>query len=275
MLVSTWGSLLFAIAVLLVHFTTQSILATVFLNVSWVAMVSGFSFVLYSRLYLLKPSKKQLNVVLAGIIVNAILFHGPVIISSVISNIHSSAAVIQTYDIASFTEVAFAVQETVLAGIYIYLFLQFTADSKADPDAKATLRLLISAECVILAADIVLNVLLYMKLYLPRVMIQALVSVIKLQIEFAILNSLIEFAQKKSQRLASSGWYTSSGLYTQVETPISPTSSLTLQTKRNTMEKSISTLSQPGSSRVQQNAVFHTREPAPSVAEMLNKDPEE
>jgi hypothetical protein len=268
MLVSTWGSLLFSIAVLLVHFSKQSILATIFLNVGWVAMVSGFSFVLYSRLHLLKPAKKTLNLVLACIIVNAVLFHGPVLIVSIISNIHSTAAVIQAYDVASFTEVAFAVQETVLAGMYIYLFIHFTADSKNDSDTRRTLRLLISAECVILTADIVLNVLLYMKLYLPRVMIQALISVVKLQIEFAILNSLVEFAQRKSQSLTSPSWYT------RIDTPKSPTSSLSLPSKRNVMEEAISTMSQPGSSRVQRHAALHAREPAYSFAEMLSKDPE-
>jgi hypothetical protein len=265
MLVCTWGSLFFAIAVLLVHFTEQSILGTIFLNAGWVAMVSGFSFVLYSRLHLLKPSRRTLNVVLACIIVNAILFHGPVLITSVISNIHSSAAVIHAYDIASFTEVAFAVQETVLAGLYIYLFIQFTADSKADPDTKGTLRLLISAEFVILTADIVLNVLLYLKLYLPRVMIQAFISVVKLQIEFAILNSLIEFAQKKSRSLTSPEWYT------RIETPKSPGSSLTSPSKRN-LEEGISTISQPGSSRIQQIAALHSGQPAYSFPEMLSKD---
>jgi hypothetical protein len=63
-------------------------LSTALLQVGWVTMVKDLSFVLYSRLHLLKPSKTTLRVVLALIIVDAFLFHGPVIISTIFGNVY-------------------------------------------------------------------------------------------------------------------------------------------------------------------------------------------
>jgi len=46
---SLWGLLPFSTATTLLHFTTEGVLSTVLLNIGWVAMVTGFSCVLYSR----------------------------------------------------------------------------------------------------------------------------------------------------------------------------------------------------------------------------------
>jgi hypothetical protein len=170
-------------------------------------MVTGFSFVLYSRLHLLNPSKTTLRVILAFIIVDAVLFHGPVIISTIVGNVHFTETASRVFDVASFTEIAFSVQETVLAGLYIYFFLNFTRDSRAEPETIKTLRLLVCAECVVLSVDVVLNVLLYEKLYLPRAMIQAFSSMLKLKIEFIVLNSLVDFSQSRSSQVALQSWH--------------------------------------------------------------------
>jgi hypothetical protein len=201
MLVSIWGTTLFSGAELLAHYSNHEIAATVLLNIGWVAMVTGFSFVLYSRLHLFKPRETILRAILACIIVDAILFHVPTIISTIIVNIRLTETSARVYEIISFTEIAFSVQETVLASLYIYFFLQYTADFKDDPQTKKTLRLFIAAECIVLSTDIVLNALLYTKVYLARIMIQAFMSVLKLKIEFIVLNSLVEYAQHKSHRL--------------------------------------------------------------------------
>jgi hypothetical protein len=98
------------------------------------------------------------------------------------------------------------VQETILVTLYVYYFLQYTTDSKEERATKVTLRLLVGAECVVLSTDIVLNVLLYKRLYLPRAMIQPFSSMLKLKIEFIVLNSLIKYAHCKSSRAAPPSW---------------------------------------------------------------------
>jgi hypothetical protein len=98
------------------------------------------------------------------------------------------------------------VQETVLVTLYVYYFLQYTTDSREERATKATLRLLVGAECAVLSTDIVLNVLLYKRLYLPRAMIQPFSSMLKLKIEFIVLNSLIKYAHCKASRAAPPSW---------------------------------------------------------------------
>jgi hypothetical protein len=199
--------MIFTTAELIEHYTQYSyILSTCLLNVGWVAMVTGFSFVLYSRLHLLGPSKTVLRLILSCIIVNAFLFHGPVVITTIYGDISFSRANLRAYEIASFTEIAFSVQETVIASLYIYFFLKYSADSRKEPETKAMLYLLIGAECMVLSTDIVLNVLLYMKIYLPRIIIQAFMSMLKLKIEFIVLNSLVEFAHTRSHRAVADVW---------------------------------------------------------------------
>jgi hypothetical protein len=87
--------MLFSAAGMLEQFTNQDILSTVLLNVGWVAMVTGFSCVLYSRLHLVNPGRRILRATLACIIVNAILFHGPVVVSTIASNIHFSVIAVR------------------------------------------------------------------------------------------------------------------------------------------------------------------------------------
>lgn len=63
-----------------------------------------------------------------------------------------------------------------------------------------TLWLLFSAELLVLATDITLNVLLIVQNYLARQMVQAFTEVLKLKIEFIVLNSLVEYSQSKAHR---------------------------------------------------------------------------
>lgn len=159
---------------------------------------------LYSRLHILKPRENILRAVLACIIVNAILFHGPTIASTIVVNVRRTKTANDVYEKISFTEIVFSIQETVLASRYIYFFLEYAADVRGDPQTKWMLRMLVGAEFMVLSCDVVLNTLLYTKFYLPRVMIQAFMSAVKLKIEFAVLNCLVEYAQHKSHRQLSS-----------------------------------------------------------------------
>jgi hypothetical protein len=115
------------------------------------------------------------------------------------------------YDIASFTEIAFSVQETVLVTLYVYYFAQYTAESREEDATKAILRLLIGAECVVLSTDIVVNVLLYEKSFLSRAMIQPFLSMLKLKIEFIVLNSLIKYAHHRASQATLPSWTSGTG----------------------------------------------------------------
>lgn len=93
-----------------------------------------------------------------------------------------------------------------IAALYIYLFVEFTKDSIREASTRKALLLLVLAECLILSTDIVLCVLLYLKYYLPRQMLQTWCSVLKLQIEFLILDWLQKFSQLRANRLDLGSW---------------------------------------------------------------------
>lgn len=169
-------------------------------------MVTGFALVLYSRLHLLKPSKLLLRIAMICIIADAILFHGSIVVITTMFNVSPSPLLVRIYRCVAYTELAFSVQEAVIAALYIYLFAEFTKDSIREASTRKALLLLVLAECVVLSTDIVLCVLLYLKYYLPRQMLQTWCSILKLQIEFLILNWLQKFSQLRANRLDLGSW---------------------------------------------------------------------
>lgn len=63
------------------------------------------------------------------------------------------------------------------------------------------------AEFVVFSTDIILNVLLYTELYLARALIQSFVVVLKLKIEFIILNSLRTYSKSKITQQGALEWH--------------------------------------------------------------------
>ena len=59
---------------------------------------------------------------------------------------------------------------------------------------------------MVLSTDILLCILLYLKYYLPRQMIQTWIALLKLQVEFVILNSLQKFSQRHANRVDLPVW---------------------------------------------------------------------
>jgi hypothetical protein len=205
-LVSLWGCLIFSIANILENFTDKKDVASALLNIGWIAMTTGFSFVLYSRLHLLHPDPRLLKAILILIIVNVFLFHIPVFVVTTLGNEHPTLAIYHVYHILSQTEVAFTVQELIITTTYIYLFVQFTKDLRQEPKTTMTLGLLLGSEVIVLAADVTLNVLLFTKIYLARQMTQAFIAALKRRIEFVVLNSLVDYSQIKSRRAETLSW---------------------------------------------------------------------
>lgn len=82
LLVSSGGILLVSIVSMLKMFGIwrNPMVSLVFQGIGWVAMVTGQAFVLYSRLHLVVASQRVLRGVLYMIIINAILFHTPIIV---------------------------------------------------------------------------------------------------------------------------------------------------------------------------------------------------
>jgi hypothetical protein len=206
-LISTWGTIIYAIGTILNDFTLHGVTSSALENIGWVLYTTGFAFVLYSRLYLLQPSPRVMKAFKVLIIIDAILFHTPTVVITTLYNQYPKSRIIQIGFIIAKFEIAFTIQEAMLTTLYIYLFIRFTKDHEDDTRTKYTLWLLLATELFVLVTDIILNVLLYMQIYLARQMIQAFAAALKLRIEFVVLNSLVKYSQNKASRESPLDWH--------------------------------------------------------------------
>ncbi|KAF2421087.1 hypothetical protein EJ08DRAFT_522801 [Tothia fuscella] len=206
MMIATWGTLSYSAAVLTTLLGNVPMAATILSNAGWIIMTTGFQFVLYSRLHLVNPGPKVLRTVLICIIVNAMLFHGIIIILAGVATVHPEAILERVFEAFSFTEIVFTVQEMVITTLYVYYFIQQTVETQGEPDTKRTLKLLIAAEVVVFVTDVILNLLLYKWRFLPRNMIQPFCTALKLKIEFVVLNSLVDYSKSISRSTALPRW---------------------------------------------------------------------
>jgi hypothetical protein len=166
-------------------------------------MVTGFSLVLYSRLHLLIRNSKLLRGLLFMVIINALLFHPPVIVGAAYTGPNKKLFL----RIAFSLEIVFALQEVGLAGLYVYSFIRFAKCAYKEAETRNVLVKLVLAEMVVFSTDVILYVLLYMQYYLPREAIHSFAYAIKLKIEFVVLNSLVQYSRRErtSQHLEIDG----------------------------------------------------------------------
>jgi hypothetical protein len=181
-------------------------IGTIVFGIGWPFMVTGFSFVLYSRLHLVVQSSNLLRCLLAIIVMDAILIQFPLFILSFIGA-PQYVAFLKVARFLSHFEIIFSVQEVIFSSLYIIFFLRFVnqGGSHGSKSLKRTLQLLITAELIIIVCDITVNILLYLNLYIPRKIILPFVYAIKLQIEFLVLNRLVGSRQNMDTRLHDDG----------------------------------------------------------------------
>jgi hypothetical protein len=161
-------------------------------------MVTGFALVLYSRLHIICHDRIILRSCLGVILTDTLLFHPPVIIGSTYNGVYKELIL----RIGFYLDVFFALQETGLAGLYVYFFIKFVKRSDQERETKSMFNKLVIAECVVFCIEAILLGLLWAPLYLPRESIPPFFYAIKLKLEFYILNLLVQYSQTR-HRLAN------------------------------------------------------------------------
>jgi hypothetical protein len=159
-------------------------------------MTTGFSIVLCSRLYLITQNPRALKILIYSIIGIDILVYIPTLVSTHIPDLNTGQRI---YKVAYRLEVIFAVQEVLLASLYIYFLIRFLRQGTSeDPRrVKKTLFFLCTAEAVIFVCDVVLLTLAYTDLLVAKFMVHSFMYAIKLEIEFLVLNRLVNFGQRR------------------------------------------------------------------------------
>jgi hypothetical protein len=199
-LVSTWGICLYAIGFLLkdIQASTPSSFYVTFIIVGWCSMVTGQSFVLYSRLHLVLRMPSRLRLVLIMIIVDAIICHVPICVMVYGANSSNSAPFLVPYSIYEKVQVTvFFIQELIISILYIFQTLKILRP-EGNIRGKSSRRVmthLIYVNVIIVVLDITILGLEYSGLYDIQTVYKGFVYSVKLKLEFSILNRLIELTR--------------------------------------------------------------------------------
>jgi hypothetical protein len=202
-LITTWGVTIHALGYVLKDCVPQAnwVIGTVFAEVGWVAMVTGFCIVLYSRLHLvtfmMRNQRLVLRIALTMIIIDAFLFHVPTIVFQFgMSDPHTHAKYLAYMGPMERVQVlAFSIQEIILSVIYIYGTMQMVKGS-FNPRIRTTVVYLIVIQVIVILCDVMTVALDYAQYFTLKAVIQSFVYAFKLQLEFVILNQLREVIEK-------------------------------------------------------------------------------
>ncbi len=196
LLISCYGCVLHSLGFLLKFFqiTTNNYLSVVIITIGWYAMVTGQAVVLYSRLHLVVREQKTLRMILAMIIVNAICFHIPTTVLTFGSNSHNPTPFTRAFSTMEKVQMTvFSVQEFIISGVYVYATLKLLRPVYHGRTRKVMMQL-IWINLIIVSMDVVLLAMEYTNYYYIEATLKSMVYSIKLKLEFAVLNQLMQLA---------------------------------------------------------------------------------
>jgi hypothetical protein len=173
--------------------------------VGWYCMVTGQSFVLYSRLHLVLRDRRTLKAIRWMIIIDAVIFHVPTTVLVFGSNgTISRQTFVSGYNVMEKIQMTgFCIQELIISGIYLWETRNILRTSKNNQTRKIMYQLLF-INVAIIPMDLGLVGLEYASLYILETSIKGLIYSIKLKLEFAILGKLVQFVNQAASVEASS-----------------------------------------------------------------------
>jgi len=177
------------------------VLVNIIFTIGRVSNVTGFSIVLWSRLHLLVHNRYYiLQTILAIIIFNSIAMHMPTIIFRfyMMSPQYRKQFVHPLEIMERVQQTVFALQETVISGLYIYYASRFLRSAFAPPRRKVVaLRLLIAVQVATILMDGGLTIFDYISLYTLKCAVHPFVYAVKLKMEFIVLNQLLAIVKDR------------------------------------------------------------------------------
>lgn len=207
LVVATCGIIPYTIGMEVMFFDPSAKLTALIINnIGWITMVVGQSVVLYSRLGIVLGNQTSRILIFTKwmIIVDAIIFY--TLATTIVFGMHYSSD-------PNFSEgyiyverlqmTGFCIQEFIISGLYIWKTLDILQAGEKK-QARRTLWQLFVVNVVIVALDIALLVLEYLSLASIEIAFKALAYSVKLKMEFAILNKLVESSSLAQRRMSVS-----------------------------------------------------------------------
>lgn len=216
---SIWGIAIHSVAFILKLYGVVTIyqITVTLITIGWYTMVTGQSLVLYSRLHLIVQEPKVIRAVLIMIIFNAVTMHFPTTVLTYGSNSPEWRRFIDGFRVMEKLQMTvFCVQELIISGIYIWATVRFLRPVYRRHIRSVMLQLLWINVAIILM-DIGMLTMEYLGKYFLEAVMKGAIYSVKLKLEFAVLNQLMQIAssskkqaimpgdsQKSSNRRASS-----------------------------------------------------------------------
>lgn len=192
------------------HFITDFNLATAtwlpitISTVGWWAMVTGQSFVLYSRLNIVLFNPRALRLVLYMIFANTLLLMVPTTILTYASYFSGSNKFDNAFSVYEKIQiVGFSIQEIIISGLYIQATRHMIKLNPEGEGRKIVIQLFIINFAFIIM-DLALIGLESANLYTYQTTFKGLVYSIKLKLEFAVLGKLVHIANPHDRKPESS-----------------------------------------------------------------------
>ena len=202
-LVSTWGVALRAIGWTIQMFdpAANPYLCTTFLIFGLSAMVTGFSFVLYSRLHLVIRDRRILRIIFVAIVFDAIAFLLPLAVAEYGVTSNKPYKFIPLIGPAQrLYAIGYFLQEIILGCLYIWTAKRTVLHSYVARKRKTT-AVLIGAQVLVILLDIPTMVLAWPSPSMGAGVIilatlHPAIYAIKLKIELVVLNQLVEIVRR-------------------------------------------------------------------------------
>lgn len=214
LLIASVGILPYSVGYLIKFFDlapTAAWLPVTLLTVGWWTMITGQSFVLYSRLHLVIQNTRVLRYVLSMIIMNVFLLHVPTTVLTYAANFSQSTSSIRGYDVMEKLQLTgFCLQEVIISGLYMWETNRMLRLNQDHVSRKTILQLLaVNAACILM--DIALMAIEFKNFYIYQTTLKATLYSIKLKLEIAVLGKLVNIAHQHMWQ--SSSFHTAGGQY--------------------------------------------------------------
>ncbi|OAL34085.1 hypothetical protein AYO20_06733 [Fonsecaea nubica] len=178
--------------------------AQMFSTIGWVMMITGQSFVLYSRLGLILRNHQVLNGIKWMIITDALIFHT---LTTVFQYGQAYGGEQRAFDRALFymekiQMTAFCVQEFIISGIYLWKTVQLL-NLVSKEGTRRVMWELLTINTVIIFMDMALLSLEYKGLRTMERAFKSFIYSVKLKMEFAVLGKLVNLVQSSTRTLSN------------------------------------------------------------------------
>lgn len=211
-LASSWGLSLRSQAYLMGYYGRSipwGVYAT-FTQVGWIFMVSGFALVLWSRLGLIVANERVKKYLLYVIIFNGIVWHTILTVFYMIMTGQRGRGpptalykrVRDVNEVFEYVQICFFnTQEIVISSLYIYAAAIYLRDFShlGSPSTRTKVRraiiLLLVIQAIVVLIDAAIIAIDLLGLAQLKGMIQSFVYCVKLELEFLVLNQLIEISR--------------------------------------------------------------------------------